>query len=204
MSIAVVDYGLGNTGSVLNMLRYLDIKAGLCADFNDLKRASHIILPGVGAFDQGMKNLKNSGMDEMLYEMILIRKIPVLGICLGMQLLTMRSAEGTNAGLGWLNANTISFEQSYSAQLRIPHTGWNTVKPSEKSVLLKDMPEDARFYFVHSYHVQSHDTEIVAGKTFYGGWFDSVIEHENIFGCQFHPEKSHRFGMSVFKNFKSI
>jgi imidazole glycerol-phosphate synthase subunit HisH len=204
MSIAVVDYGMGNTGSILNMLRYLDIKAGLCTDFNDLKKATRIILPGVGAFDHGMNNLRQSGMADMLYEMILIRKIPVLGICLGMQLMTLRSTEGIIPGLGWLNASTIGFEHTLHERLRVPHMGWNTVQPSENSRLLRDLPEDARFYFVHSYRLQCHNPAIVAGKTLYGSWFDSVVEHENIFGCQFHPEKSHRFGMTVFKNFNAI
>jgi len=204
MSIAVVDYGMGNTGSILNMLRYLDIKARICTSFDDIKNASRIILPGVGAFDHGIRNLRSSGMADILYELVMIRKRPVLGICLGMQLMTLRSAEGMNSGLGWLNASTISFEHPPNQKLRIPHIGWNTVVPSEHCLLLKNLPEDKRFYFVHSYHLQCNDTAIVAGKTLYGGWFDSVVEHENIFGCQFHPEKSHRFGMTIFKNFNSI
>jgi glutamine amidotransferase len=204
MSIAIIDYGTGNTGSILNMLRYLNIGAFVCHETNELKKASRIILPGVGAFDHGMTNLRNSGMADMLYEKIMMRKTPVLGICLGMQLMTLRSAEGMTAGLGWINASTIAFGHQWGEKLRIPHTGWNTVNPVKQGHLLRDMPDDARFYFVHSYHLQCHDPGIIAGKTQYGGWFDSVIEHENIFGCQFHPEKSHRFGMKIFENFNAV
>jgi len=204
MSVAIVDYGLGNTGSILNMLRHLGIQSYICEKPEDLKQASRIILPGVGAFDHGMKNLASTGMIEKLNEMVIKHKIPVLGICLGMQLMSQHSSEGSTAGLNWINASTIGFSPPPLQRLRIPHTGWNNVQEVNANPLLKNLPEDARFYFVHSYHVQCHEPEIVAGRTNYGGWFDSVIVKDNIFGCQFHPEKSHRYGMIILENFNQV
>jgi glutamine amidotransferase len=204
MSIAIVDYGLGNTGSILNMLRHLGIESYLCDKPDDLNRASRIILPGVGAFDHGMNNLTSTGMVEKLNELVIKKQLPVLGICLGMQLMSMHSTEGTTAGLGWINASTIGFSKSPFHKLRIPHTGWNNVKEVNPNPLLKNLPDDARFYFVHSYHVQCHEPALIGGQTNYGGWFDSVIVKNNIFGCQFHPEKSHRYGMAILENFNQV
>ncbi len=204
MNIVIVDYGLGNTGSILNMLRHLEIDAAISNSIDEIKKAKRLILPGVGAFDHGMKNLISSGIGEVLTEMVMAKKIPVLGICLGMQLMTLRSSEGMATGMGWINASTIGFDRDIAVKLRVPHTGWNTVEIKKENDLLKDMPDDSRFYFVHSYHLQCHDKTLAAGRTHYGEWFDSVIAHENIFGCQFHPEKSHRFGMKIFENFNKI
>ena len=200
----IVDHGVGNLASVLNMLKKAGAEAGLASDPKIVAKAEKIILPGVGAFDAAMAEIRRSNLDAALDHAVRIRGVPVLGICLGMQLLTRGSAEGTMAGLGWINASTIKFDVAMMGEsLPIPHMGWNKVLPrGPDSILPKD--EELRFYFANSYHVVCEDAADVIGVSHYGYDFPSVVKSHNIFGAQFHPEKSHRFGLEVLRRFDQI
>lgn len=193
---------MGNLGSVLNMLKYIGVPSQIVDDPGVLEKAEKILLPGVGSFDQAIKRIKESGFLEVLNHKALTEKIPVLGICLGMQLLTNGSEEGKLPGLGWIDAETIRFPRN--SGLKVPHMGWNLVYPSTDSLLTKKLPEESRFYFVHSYYVKVANEENSILKTDYGIKFDAAIQKDNIFGAQFHPEKSHKFGMQLLKNFSEI
>ncbi len=200
--LMVIDYGVGNVGSIRNMIRYLGGEAISTKDPAELEGASGIILPGVGKFGRGMKHLREGGWIDALNRCVIERQIPILGICLGMQLMTRGSEESPGVeGLGWLAADTVRFQFEAEDRLRVPHMGWNIVKPSKNSRLLDDDGEEKRFYFVHSYHVVCDQDEDVAGTTFYVRRFISAIQRGNLFGFQPHPEKSHRFGMDVFRKF---
>ena len=202
--IVIVDYGVGNLASVRNMLKRIGVEALVSGDTAVIRSASKLILPGVGAFDVGMQNLAAKGFIELLRERVLDQGVPVLGICLGMQLLTRSSEEGSLPGLGWIDAHTkkITPEEGGVETLRVPHMGWNTVDIVNKACpLVQDLPVDSRFYFVHSYHVDCNDRRDVLGATTYGKPFTSMVWHGNIYGAQFHPEKSHKFGMAVLRNF---
>lgn len=200
--IAIVDYGAGNPGSILNMLFHLGIEAVITSDPAAISAAERIILPGVGAFDEAMANLQRTGLIPTLEKQVHERKIPLLGICLGMQLLTRRSEEGRSAGLGWLDAETVRFRLGAEhAKLRIPHMGWNGLEVLRSSPILDDRDEDARYYFVHSYHVRCSRAENVLATTTHGEPFHSAVIHGNILGTQFHPEKSHKYGLRLLENF---
>jgi len=199
--IAIVDYGMGNVGSVANMLKRLGLAAVVTASATEIARAERLILPGVGAFDAGMEGLEQRGLVSVLEDRVLGDQIPVLGFCLGMQLMTRGSDEGTRLGLGWVNASTIRFDMSSCEPRRkVPHMGWNTVLPARDAPLFAGLAQ-SRFYFVHSYHVRCDAAADVAARTEYGYWFDSAFAVRNVYGVQFHPEKSHRFGMQLLKNF---
>lgn len=202
--ISIIDYGMGNLGSILNMYKRLNIDAMITSDLEDIRRAKKILLPGVGAFDAAMQRINDSGFRKILDHKALIEKIPILGVCLGMQLLTDSSEEGKLGGLGWIPARTVKFNSFNGSELKVPHMGWNTVLEINKSLLTLDLPEEPRFYFVHSYYVYTNDLRHVVMKTHYGIEFDSIIQKENIFGAQFHPEKSHKFGMKLLENFANI
>ena len=203
--IVVVDSKLGNIGSVLNMFRRLGVPAERSADPDVLARAKALVLPGVGAFDHGMENLKNLGLIEVLNERVLQKQTPVLGICLGMQLLSRRSEEGQLPGLGWIAGETIRFQfDPVATGLRIPHMGWNDVQPRPGDSLLSTGDRPPRFYFVHSYHVVCDQSEDVLATCHYGSDFTCAIRRGNIMGVQFHPEKSHRYGMAVLRNFATL
>lgn len=202
--ITIVDYGMGNLGSVHNMFKYIGVQSQISSDADVISKAEKILLPGVGAFDAAMKRLSQAGLLEVLNQKALQDKIPVLGICLGMQMLTRSSEEGKLEGLGWIPAKTVKFKFE-DRKLKIPHMGWNLVHTVQSSPLIEELPEEPRFYFVHSYHVVADDDKYVLMRTNYGYEFDSVITNgDNIFGAQFHPEKSHKFGMKLFKNFAAI
>lgn len=201
--IVIVDYGVGNLASVYNMLKRLGIKSTISSDASVIESASKLILPGVGSFDVGMRNLAQRGLIEVLGARVLTQGVPILGICLGMQLLSLSSEEGLLPGLGWINAHTRKFSASANeAPIRIPHMGWNSVAISDEScVLTRELPAEPRFYFVHSYHVVCSNKGDVLGITHYGHAFTSMVHRRNIYGAQFHPEKSHKFGMALLSNF---
>jgi len=204
--IVVVDYKMGNPGSVMNMLKRIGANVILSSDTGDIERAEKLILPGVGAFDTGINNLSELGLISILNRKALRDKTPILGICLGMQLMTSRSEEGSLPGLGWIDAETIRFrfDSNEGIKSKIPHMGWNTVEIVHKHYLFDDMYPETRFYFVHSYYVRTNNDEDVLAKSFYGHQFVSAIARANIAGVQFHPEKSHKFGMKLLANFAHL
>ena len=200
--IIVVDYGVGNLGSIVNMFKKIGAKAMASSDPVVIEDAEKLILPGIGAFDAGMQKLNERGLIPLLNKLVLEKKIPVLGLCLGLQLMTKRSAEGQLPGLDWLDAETLRFRfEGANSNLKVPHMGWNTIETRRPHPLFTDLDPDARFYFVHSYYVQSRDSETVLAETDYGGRFHSILGKGNIMGAQFHPEKSHKFGLRLLKNF---
>lgn len=200
--IVIVDYGMGNLGSIVNMFKKIGAKAIISRDPEVIATSSKLLLPGVGSFDRAMERIQDLNLKSVLDEQALVVKKPILGICLGMQLLTRGSEEGQLPGLGWIAADTMRFPSML--ELRIPHMGWNLVKHSVPSKLLTDLPMDSRFYFVHSYFVRVDNEENSILKCKYGVEFDAAVQNDNIFGAQFHPEKSHRFGMHLLRNFANI
>jgi glutamine amidotransferase len=200
--IVIVDYGVGNLGSIINMLKKAGAKAIASSDPKVLEEAEKLILPGIGAFDAGMNKLNERGLVPLLNYLALEKKVPFLGLCLGLQLMTRKSEEGRTQGLGWLDAETMRFKfDANQGQLKIPHMGWNTIEIRRPHPLFVDLDAEARFYFVHSFYVRCHDSEIVLAETDYGGRFHSILGQGNILGAQFHPEKSHKFGLRLLKNF---
>ncbi len=205
VEIGIIDIGIGNVKSVERML----FKAGslpvIINTPNQLNRVQKVILPGVGHFDAGMKRLKQSGFDNVLVDLAKNRQLTVLGICLGMQLLCNQSDEGLLPGLGLINAEVNKFSFDEFLDIKVPHMGWNTVKPLKENGLLPQSSELYRYYFVHSFKVTpSIESNIVIGETDYGGAFCSAFQQENILGVQFHPEKSHRFGLALMQRFVAI
>lgn len=198
--ILIIDYGMGNSGSILNMLKKIGKKAKIASHPNEVMPADKIILPGIGSFDHGMRNLEDSGFRDVLEEFVIQRKKPIFGICLGMQLMTQSSEEGTLDGLGWINAEVKKFRFE-DTSVKVPHMGWNLIDIRKKSPLFIEIHDEARFYFVHSYYVDCEDQGDVLTVTNYGHEFISSFQRLNIIGVQFHPEKSHKFGMKMFENF---
>ena len=199
--IVVLDYGMGNVGSILNMLKKIGAMGVASADPRLIEAADGIILPGVGTFDEGMERLERLDLVSVLNRQALELRHPILGICLGMQLLTRRSDEGQKPGLGWVDAETIRFFRGQEpAPQRVPHMGWNMVTPASAHALF-DGIENPRYYFVHSYHVECRNSENVLATADYGGAFTAALMRDNILGTQFHPEKSHRFGLRLLENF---
>ena len=200
--IVIVDYGMGNVGSIRNMLKHIGFKAVISGTPEDIRSADKLILSGVGAFDSAMTKISDAGILDALNSKVIEEKTSVLGICLGMQLFTHASEEGLCRGLGWIDATTVRFSLTASAaRLRVPHMGWNTLSLRHPHPLFQEMPGDMRFYFVHSYHVLSTRQDMILATTHYGYEFASVIARDNICGVQFHPEKSHKFGMTLLHNF---
>jgi len=199
MVITIIDYGIGNIGSLENIIRKAGGTSIVTSNPEDIKVAKKLILPGVGAFDNGMKNLNNLNLIEILNKKVLEEKIPILGVCLGIQLFTKSSEEGILPGLGWIDARTVKFNFS-NKNLKIPHMGWNSVNIKKESKLFKGLinPE---FYFVHSYHLVCNDEKDILATTNYGYDFISSIQKNNIFGLQFHPEKSLKSGLKIIENF---
>ena len=203
--ITIVDYGMGNVGSIRNMLKKIGVPCATVTDPADLVEASKLILPGVGAFDAGMKRLEESGLIPALSDIVLEKKVPILGICLGMQLMTQSSEEGTRSGLGWIGGRAVHFSKLPGiAGLKIPHMGWNAVEHRKLSQLTLGRDEEERFYFVHSYFVELASSQDGLMTTEYGSEFIAAFEVDNVFGVQFHPEKSQRFGLHLLKNFAEM
>jgi glutamine amidotransferase len=202
MTITIIDYGVGNLGSIQNMLKKLGVDSIVASDPSAIEGATKLVLPGVGAFDAGMSQLNASGLRAALDAAVFERKLPVAGICLGMQMMTEGSEEGNLPGLGWVPARTVRFLPAAGETMKIPHMGWNVVKNVKDSPVLDFLEGESRFYFVHSYHVHCRDREDALLTTQYGSiTFDAAFERNNILGFQFHPEKSHRFGMALLKGF---
>ena len=202
--ITIIDYEMGNVGSMLNMLKRIGVAARISSKADDVRSSAKLILPGVGAFDTGMENLNNSGLREVIEEKVLAEKTPLLGVCIGMQLLTRGSEEGKLPGLGWIDAKTVRFHFESQNGLKIPHMGWNTVTPSDSAVLFRGFAEPPRCYFVHSYHVVCDDPADIGATVHHGYDITAAIQRGHILGAQFHPEKSHTYGMRLLKNFAAL
>lgn len=203
--IAIIDYGLGNIKAFANVYKQLNIQAMVVNHPEQLAKADKIILPGVGSFDYAMQRLIDSGMVETLNDMVLKKSIPVLGICVGMQMLAISSQEGNLPGLGWIDATVKRFDSStFNHPACIPHMGWNDVMPTGTTRLMQNLGQNARFYFLHSYYFNSNREENIIATTDYGIQFTSAIGFNNIFGVQFHPEKSHQWGVQLLKNYSKI
>jgi imidazole glycerol-phosphate synthase subunit HisH len=198
--LTIIDYGTGNLNSVANMIRYVGGTCQITSEYNDIANAEKLILPGVGAFDQGIKALNERNITNALSTAVLGRGVPILGICLGMQLMTKHSEEGHLPGLGWLDAEVRKFRFHKKSTLKVPHMGWNNVFIQRANPLVHK-EERQRFYFVHSYHVVCAEEVNVVATCNYGYDFVAAFSRGNIFGVQFHPEKSHRFGMTLLKSF---
>ncbi len=199
--VAIIDYNMGNLDSVARAVEECGGKPLITCQYSDLEKAERFILPGVGSFADGMKHIRERGLDEILTEQVIDKKIPFLGICLGMQLLADVGTEGGKTkGLGWI-PGTIEKLVSTTQWERIPHIGWNSVEYSSTTPLFKNIPSGTDYYFVHSYHFVCRDNSHIVAETPYAGKFTSVVGREHIFGVQFHPEKSQKVGFKVLKNF---
>lgn len=203
--IKVVDYGLGNVRAFLNVYKRLNISADVAKSAIDLKGASKIILPGVGSFDHAMELLQHSGMKEMLTDMVLSNGIPVLGICVGMQILAACSEEGQLEGLRWIGGSVCKLKPNGASELlRLPHMGWNDVEVVGSSKLFSGLETNARFYFLHSYYFKTDSQDSILATSDYGMRFSCAVNSGNIYGVQFHPEKSHQCGTQLLKNFAEM
>ena len=209
--LVIVDYKMGNLHSVKKKLDRLKVDAVISSDPKTILNASKLILPGVGHFGNAMKNLKELNLLDALNEAVLVKKTPILGICLGMQLMAESSEEvaehgvwNMEQGLGWFDAEVVKFKFEDTLRFKVPHTGWNTISIEKESLLMKAIPVDSEFYFVHSYYMKANNPNDVLNYTEYGSPFASAISKGNIFGCQYHPEKSHDVGLQLLKNFLNI
>lgn len=203
--ITIVDYGVGNIKSFVTLYNRLDIPVKVAKTSADLDDAERLILPGVGHFDHAMSELVKSGMREKLDELVLEKKIPVVGICVGMQMMANFSEEGTSEGLKWIDASVKKLDASKINQItRLPHMGWNDVYPVKSHTLFEGLEKDAIFYFLHSYYFECNDKSNILATTEYGDSFTCAAFNENIYGIQFHPEKSHAFGELLLKNFSKV
>jgi len=204
--ISIVDYGVGNIQAFLNIFNRLGIKAQRAPNIKLLREASHIILPGVGHFDQAMKKLNKSGLRDCLENLVINSNIPLLGICVGMQVLANKSEEGILPGLGWIPGNVRAFTNNPTwSQLPLPHMGWNKLNINQSALISSENNDQlSEYYFLHSYYFDAKDKSTVNATSEYGFKFDAVVNHENIYGVQFHPEKSHEYGEKILKNFSTI
>ena len=203
--IAIVDYGLGNILAFANIYKKLNIPVKIVSTSSELSFAEKIILPGVGSFDWAMTQLNNSGMRDTLDNLVQEAHVPVIGICVGMQMMAKRSDEGQLDGLGWIDAEVKHFGQSALLEKSyLPHMGWNDVMPVKESPLFSGLEKDARFYFLHSYYFAHSDESQILSHTLYNKLFASSVNYKNVFGVQFHPEKSHHWGVRLLKNFAEI
>lgn len=203
--IKIIDYGLGNISAFANVYRELDIAFEVVQSSESLASATKIILPGVGSFDKAMQLLNQSGMREMLDQKVLVDRIPVLGICVGMQMMANHSEEGTEKGLGWIDGSVKKIDVSYFEQeTHLPHMGWNSLEVARSSKLLNGLEKNSRFYFLHSFYFECRKLEDVLAYATYGKKFPSIVNSNHIFGVQCHPEKSHAYGQQLLKNFSEI
>ena len=201
--IAIINYGMGNLGSVANMLKKLGVTAQITNDKKIIENSDKLILPGVGAFKLGMEKLIELDLIDFLKDLVFNKEKKILGICLGMQLMTRWSEEGEVSGLGWFDAETLKFNLD-SKKYKIPHMGWNTIQMVNSSPLFENCKEEPRFYFVHSYYVKNNNSNDILAYSEHGIKFTAVMGKDNIFATQFHPEKSHKFGMNILNNFARL
>tara|TARA_B110000114_G_scaffold170287_1_gene194960 strand:+ start:251 stop:871 length:621 start_codon:yes stop_codon:yes gene_type:complete len=205
--ITIIDLNIGNIGSVVNMIKHVGGNCKVSSDPAEIKAATKLILPGVGSFDKAMNQLRNNKLEEVINEKATLQKTPLLGICLGMQLLTNSSEEGKEKGLGLIPAETLSFKKAFDVKEineRIPHMGWNDIRVEQENDLTKNLIESSRFYFVHSYYVKCSNKGNCLMTSNYGFDFASAIVKNNVFGVQFHPEKSHKYGKKLISNFVKL
>ncbi len=200
--ITIVNYGCGNIKAIQNVYHKLSITTKIAEKPVDMDDAEKLILPGVGAFDFAMKKLLDSGMENAINNLVLNKRIPVLGICVGAQLMTRSSEEGNLPGLGWVDASVKKFKsQNLAGMVNLPHMGWNDISAKNTNPLLEDLESDAMFYFLHSYYIFSDNPEQIIATSNYGGEFVCAVNNQNVYGVQFHPEKSHHFGVKLLENF---
>lgn len=203
--VSIINYGLGNVKAFANILKNLNVEFSIASTPEELAKSTKIILPGVGAFDHAMAKLNESGLRETLDDMVLNKKVPVVGICVGMQMMAKRSDEGTSEGLGWIDAEVKKFDVSkIQFKTHLPHMGWNDIVATKELPILKGLEENAKFYFLHSYYFQCNDDSNIIATAEYGVDFTCAANKDNIFGVQFHPEKSHQWGIQLLKNFSEL
>lgn len=199
--VTIIDYGMGNIGSICNMFKYIGIETKVTNSVSDIESASRIVLPGVGHFNRAMTNLKSMRLLDVIKKTVLINEVPLLGICLGMQLLCNSSEEGGVEGLSLIDASVLKFDYTPQSRLKVPHMGWNKIMIKKKAPIFDILSNDSRFYFVHSFYVKCNENSDILATTNYGIDFVSAFQKNNIVGVQFHPEKSHKFGVILFRNF---
>mgnify|MGYP001316583378 CR=1 FL=1 len=204
MLIGLVNYGMGNINSIVKKLKIVGAKYKIINSPKCLENIDKLILPGVGHFGKAIENLHKMNLIDPLKNAVLEKKKPVLGICLGMQLMALKSEEGKARGLGWVDATVRKFSIQDKLNFKIPQMGWNTISINKKSVLMKNIPEESEFYFIHSFYIKCNNKEDILNTTLYESEFVSAIQKDNIFGVQYHPEKSHEIGEKLFKNFIQI
>lgn len=202
--VVIVDYGMGNLFSVQKKLAKLKVVPIISSNAEDISNADKLILPGVGHFGKAMENIHRLGLADALNEVVLVKQKPILGICLGLQLMAKHSEEGDATGFGWFDAEVVRFQVKDHLKYKIPHMGWNQVSIMKESKLMKGLPDLSEFYFVHSYHIKTSMGEDVLNETEYEYKFPSAMEKGNVFGVQYHPEKSHDVGEMLFKNFLNL
>lgn len=202
--IVIVDYGMGNLRSVEKKLNKVGATPVVSNHTDDIKRASKLILPGVGHFDKAVQNIKKLGIWDLLDDCVLEKKIPILGICLGMQLMAKSSTEGNAEGFGWIDAKVLRFDINNKLKYKVPHIGWNNISLKKKCKIFNEIDENSSFYFVHSFYMQCNNVKDIIAETVYESKFVSAIKKNNIIGTQFHPEKSHDSGEKLIKNFIEI
>lgn len=203
--ITIIDYGVGNINAFVNVYKRVDVPVKIAKTAADLENAEKLILPGVGNFDHAMTQLNNSGMREKLDDLVLHQKIPVIGICVGMQMMANYSEEGKIEGLKWIDASVKKFDETkIQAVTRLPHMGWNDVKPVKDISLFSGLEQEAIFYFLHTYYFECNNAEDIMAVSDYGIEFASAAHHENKYGIQFHPEKSHHYGEILLHNFAKL
>ncbi len=202
--IGIIDYGVGNIKAFANVYNFLNLPFKIVKKSSEFENVNKLILPGVGSFDHAMTSLENSGMKEKLNELVLEKKLPVIGICVGMQMLAESSDEGVLKGLGWINGIVKKFEKSKIINGPLPHMGWNTLELKKENKIFDNIQSNPRFYFLHSYYFECKNKKDTIATTIYGEEFDCIINHENIYGIQCHPEKSHYNGIQLLKNFGEL